>query len=85
MRVEKTVSTVTVEKTTPMTLHTKISLAKSALRIIGYLALLLTLRDVIAGIVSASVSLIIAEGLGIAEEVWPNVYAGTTIEEKKVT
>jgi hypothetical protein len=53
-----------------MTLHTKLSLLKSALRIVGYAYLL---WDVIIGVII----LIVAEGLGIAEELWPNAYKGT--------
>jgi hypothetical protein len=62
-----------------MTLHTKISYAKSALRIIGYLvagfAALPTMQWVSIGMFI----LLMAELLGVAEEL-PGAYKGTKTE-----
>jgi hypothetical protein len=59
-----------------MTLHTKISYAKSGLRFIGYIFLVLCFLDVKAMVETAGVILILAELLGIAEEL-PGMYKGT--------
>jgi len=56
-----------------MTLHTKVSYAKSVLRIIGYV--LLMLNHIVAG----AAVLLGAELLGIAEEL-PGAYKGTLID-----
>jgi hypothetical protein len=56
-----------------MTPHTKISFIKSGLRVIGYACLL---REVATGVVI----LIVAELLGIAEEL-PGSYKGTDTHE----
>jgi hypothetical protein len=58
-----------------MTLHTKLSYAKSVLRLIGYISLL---WDVTTGVVI----LVLSELLGIAEEAWPGAYKGTETETK---
>lgn len=55
-----------------MTLHTKLSYVKSVLRILGYCCLPVNL-------VVAAVVLIVAEGIGIAEEL-PGAYKGTETE-----
>jgi len=56
-----------------MTLHTKLSYAKSVLRLIGYISLL--------GSIGVGVTiLILSELLGIAEEAWPGAYKGTETE-----
>lgn len=58
-----------------MTLHTKLSYAKSVLRLVGYLTL--------AGNLGAGVIiLVLSELLGIAEEAWPGAYKGTETETK---
>jgi len=56
-----------------MTLHTKLSYAKSALRLIGYVTLL---WSIIAGVLI----LVFSELIGIAEEAWPGAYEGTNTE-----
>lgn len=55
-----------------MTLHTKLSYVKSALRIVGYLALL-------ASVGVGVVVLVVSELIGIAEEL-PGTYKGTKTE-----
>ena len=59
-----------------MTLHTKISIAKSVLRIFGFAFLPVPHF----GLVVAAILLVLAESLGILEEVLPGVYAGTKTE-----
>lgn len=56
-----------------MTLHTKLSYAKSVLRLIGYISLLW-------GVVIGVVILVASELIGIAEEAWPGAYEGTKTE-----
>ena len=56
-----------------MTLHTKLSYAKSGLRVVGYAAL-------IWSIPLGVLILILSECLGIAEEAWPGAYKGTETE-----
>jgi len=58
-----------------MTLHTKLSYAKSALRLVGYISLLW-------GIGIGVTILVASELLGIAEEAWPGAYKGTETETK---
>ena len=61
-----------------MTLHTKLSYVKSAVRIVGYAAL--GIAGVVANIPGmwvAAAALIAAEIIGIAEEAWPGAYEGT--------
>jgi len=58
-----------------MTLHTKLSYAKSALRLVGYTSLLW-------GIGIGVTILVASELLGIAEEAWPGAYKGTETETK---
>lgn len=57
-----------------MTLHTKLSYLKSAVRIVGY-SLLIAYNDLLLTL--AASALIAAELLGIAEEAWPGAYKGT--------
>jgi hypothetical protein len=61
-----------------MTLHTKLSYAKSVVRILGYVCLILVgaVSDV-PGLWIAGGLLLLAEILGIAEEAWPGAYKGT--------
>jgi len=59
-----------------MTLHTKISYAKSGLRIIGYIVLFFTGNGIIT---LGSAFLLGAELAGIAEEL-PGAYKGTKID-----
>jgi hypothetical protein len=58
-----------------MTLHTKISYAKSAFRIIGYIVLMFVGNPIIT---SGSACLLLAELLGVAEEL-PGAYKGTNV------
>ena len=58
-----------------MTLHTKLSYAKSALRLVGYISLLWSIPVCV-------VILVASELLGIAEEAWPGAYKGTETETK---
>jgi hypothetical protein len=58
-----------------MTLHTKLSYAKSGLRLVGYATLL---WSIIAGVLI----LIASELIGIAEEAWPGAYEGTETDAK---
>lgn len=64
-----------------MTLHTKLSYIKSAVRIIGYAFLILVgvVQDT-PGLWIGGAVLAIAEALGIAEEAWPGAYKGTDTE-----
>jgi len=57
-----------------MTLHTKLSYAKSALRIIGAIILLFSANTIL---ILAGAFIGGAELLGIAEEAWPGAYEGT--------
>jgi hypothetical protein len=56
-----------------MTLHTKLSYAKSVLRLIGYVTLL-------GSICIGVIILVASELIGIAEEAWPGAYEGTKTE-----
>jgi hypothetical protein len=57
-----------------MTLHTKLSYVKSALRIVGY-SILFAYDDTILTLAAAT--LVLSELIGIAEEAWPGAYKGT--------
>jgi hypothetical protein len=61
-----------------VTLHTKLSYAKSAIRIVGYTLLAIpgVVLD-IPGLWLAAAALTLAETIGIAEEAWPGAYEGT--------
>ena len=58
-----------------MTLHTKFSYVKSAMRLVGYATLLWSL---LVGVLI----LIASELMGIAEEAWPGAYEGTETDAK---
>jgi hypothetical protein len=61
-----------------MTLHTKLSYAKSGVRIVGYACLILVgLVTETPGLWIGGGLLLLAELLGIAEEAWPGAYKGT--------
>lgn len=64
-----------------MTLHTKLSYVKSAVRILGYLFLIIPgiVLD-IPGLWGGGALLLVAELIGIAEEAWPGAYEGTKTE-----
>ena len=66
-----------------MTLHTKLSYIKSGVRIVAGLCLIIPgiVLD-IPGLWLGGGLLIVAEGLGIAEEAWPGAYKGTDTETK---
>lgn len=68
-------------KETEMTLHTKLSYVKSAVRIVGYAALIIVgIVLSIPGLWIGGGLLAVAEGIGIAEEAWPGAYKGTETE-----
>jgi hypothetical protein len=58
-----------------LTLHAKLSYAKSALRLAGYATLLWSL-------LAGALVLIFSELIGIAEEAWPGAYEGTETDAK---
>jgi hypothetical protein len=61
-----------------MTLHTKLSYAKSAVRIVGYACLIIVgIVQEVPGLWLGGGLLLFAEILGIAEEAWPGAYKGT--------
>ena len=64
-----------------MTLHTKLSYAKSVVRIVGYACLIVVgvVQD-IPGLWIGGGLLLAAELIGIAEEAWPGAYEGTKTE-----
>jgi len=66
-----------------MTLHTKLSYAKSGVRIVGYACLILVgaVTDM-SGLWIGGGLLLFAEILGIAEEAWPGAYKGTETDAK---
>jgi len=66
-----------------MTLHTKLSYAKSGVRIVGYLCLILVgIVQEASGLWIGGGLLLLAELLGIAEEAWPGAYKGTETDAK---
>jgi hypothetical protein len=64
-----------------MTLHTKLSYAKSGVRIVGYACLIVVgiVQDT-PGLWLGGGLLLLAELIGIAEEAWPGAYEGTKTE-----
>lgn len=62
-----------------MTLHTKISYAKSALRIIGYLVAGFAALPTLSWVSIGMFILLMAELLGVAEEL-PSAYKGTKVD-----
>jgi hypothetical protein len=65
-----------------MTLHTKLSYAKSGVRILGYACLIVVgIVQSIPGLWIGGGLLLLAEILGIAEEAWPGAYKGTETTE----
>jgi hypothetical protein len=66
-----------------MTLHTKLSYAKSGVRILGYICLILVgIVSDVPGLWMGGGLLLLAELLGIAEEAWPGAYKGTETDAK---
>jgi hypothetical protein len=66
-----------------MTLHTKLSYAKSGVRIVGYACLILVgVVTETPGLWIGGGLLLLAELLGIAEEAWPGAYKGTETDAK---
>lgn len=64
-----------------MTLHTKLSYAKSGVRIVGYACLIVVgLVQDTPGLWLGGGLLLLAELIGIAEEAWPGAYEGTKTE-----
>ena len=64
-----------------MTLHTKLSYAKSGVRILGYIVGMIAFRDTLAA--WPFWLLLLAELLGVAEEAWPGAYKGTETDDAK--